>query len=708
MREPRSLRRKKHRRALWNAQEGKCARCGEALPYRGWHADHVTPWRVRSITNLHEMKALCARCNQEKGAKMPDIAGMRAWQSEFVKAIREAKAKKRSRFMVIVTPAGGKASVPYLTKMFVDSDAPICWLAPRESLCDGGAEIPGWIVQYCAQHLIRRPVFRFSGNEQNPRHDTDGYIITYQSVVADVELHIQEFEAQARVGARYILVLDEMQFLADEDQKWGEAVHKLIERCSILIVMSGTLFRSDGRRLPILPYVANEDGDEVINENHPGWVTVVYTRRQALIDRTIIPIELIYRDARGEFVDHRGNRKAFDSLNDMKTRRDRRDALRVTLNDESARVILTRMLDNWQLARRRYAGRQALVLADRQTRAENYVAWIKEAYPSVRVGLAITREGPKSRETVKAFRHGKIDILVTVGVAHVGMDAVRVTHIALLTAIRARGWLEQAIARGVRVDPEAGPWRTQRCTVWTIDDPLLVAVMSRIEEEQAEALAKLDDIPEWKHRLQVASGEGGVDLGPALKNDPDWDDTVDPLIEAPSDGDDSNEPIPGEDSVAAPPSENNDDITANVRAFRPVVTIFSELTNSRSHELNMKQLDHEVSMHFERVAAQHDIATTPIEMYNLVNDALGLPPDETVRRVAVVIGVRDVEDKLRAAIQQKCSSIDEMKGLPYGTTNAYVKSKFKKSREVMTIAELQQVWAFVVRLWEEAAMASRA
>ena len=197
-----------------------------------------------------------------------------------------------------------------------------------------------------------------------------GDITTYQAVVADPDLHIKEFEAQARRGEPYILVLDEVQFLAAEDQKWGDAVYKLIDRASVVIVMSGTMFRGDGQRIPLLPYTRNAAGDEEIDTKHADWVTIEYTRRAALMDRAIIPIELIYRDARGEFFNRWGVRRTFESLDEMKSVRDQRDALRTVLNDENAREIMTRMLDNWQLARRHHPSNQALIITYLKGRAE--------------------------------------------------------------------------------------------------------------------------------------------------------------------------------------------------------------------------------------------------------------------------------------------------------------------------------------------------
>lgn len=68
-REPRFLRGRGLRAALWLASGGRCALCGAALS-PDWHADHRLPWSLTRRTNVHEMQALCVTCNLRKGAKL--------------------------------------------------------------------------------------------------------------------------------------------------------------------------------------------------------------------------------------------------------------------------------------------------------------------------------------------------------------------------------------------------------------------------------------------------------------------------------------------------------------------------------------------------------------------------------------------------------------------------------------------------------------
>jgi 5-methylcytosine-specific restriction endonuclease McrA len=63
----RTLRSERRRLALWRAQGGTCQRCGVAVPWREWEADHIVAWSKTLRTNFHELQVTCRRCNRQKG-----------------------------------------------------------------------------------------------------------------------------------------------------------------------------------------------------------------------------------------------------------------------------------------------------------------------------------------------------------------------------------------------------------------------------------------------------------------------------------------------------------------------------------------------------------------------------------------------------------------------------------------------------------------
>jgi 5-methylcytosine-specific restriction endonuclease McrA len=62
----RTLRSKAKRNALLIAAKGICQSCSMKLD-KSFHADHIVPWSLSKRTNMHEMQALCQKCNLKKG-----------------------------------------------------------------------------------------------------------------------------------------------------------------------------------------------------------------------------------------------------------------------------------------------------------------------------------------------------------------------------------------------------------------------------------------------------------------------------------------------------------------------------------------------------------------------------------------------------------------------------------------------------------------
>ena len=129
-----------------------------------------------------------------------------------------------------------------------------------------------------------------------------------------------------------------------------------------------------------------------------------------------------------------------------------------------------------------------LVVAPDQEHARRYVQVVRRWIPQGQAWLVAqlaTSDTPRAHETVAAFRlHPEPSILVTVAMAYEGLDVPEVAVVAALTHIRSRPWLEQMVARATRVDPNAGPYETQRALVFHPDDPLFRQFRVRMENEQ--------------------------------------------------------------------------------------------------------------------------------------------------------------------------------------------------------------------------------
>jgi len=134
-----------------------------------------------------------------------------------------------------------------------------------------------------------------------------------------------------------------------------------------------------------------------------------------------------------------------------------------------------------------------LVVCGTQDQAERiFLPALKQR--GIRAELAISRDSDAARLAIDRFKERKqpsTDALVTVQMAYEGMDVKQVTHIACVTHIRSKPWLEQCFARAVRNYAE-GTRKKLRGYIWVPDDPIFRYVIALIEKEQR--LAAKEDI----------------------------------------------------------------------------------------------------------------------------------------------------------------------------------------------------------------------
>jgi hypothetical protein len=146
--------------------------------------------------------------------------------------------------------------------------------------------------------------------------------------------------------------------------------------------------------------------------------------------------------------------------------------------------------------------------------------------------------------------------------AYVGFDASCISHIALLTYVRQRAWIEQAVSRGARVDPNYS-YSMQRCVVFAPRDPLLLTIVREIEAEQEAALAE---------------------------------------------------------------ESEDDDREGTPRERQQTVVLDVALTDTQAHELNIVDLTPELTERYTRALADNGLSGTPGQFFHAINSAFGAAP----------------------------------------------------------------------------------
>jgi 5-methylcytosine-specific restriction endonuclease McrA len=70
---------KTQRRAVWERDQGRCRYCRAWLPFHACTADHVIPRCQNGQATMSNLVCCCRDCNNRKGDRTPEDAGMTLW-----------------------------------------------------------------------------------------------------------------------------------------------------------------------------------------------------------------------------------------------------------------------------------------------------------------------------------------------------------------------------------------------------------------------------------------------------------------------------------------------------------------------------------------------------------------------------------------------------------------------------------------------------
>ncbi|HYG73992.1 MAG TPA: DEAD/DEAH box helicase family protein, partial [Planctomycetota bacterium] len=421
----------------------------------------------------------------------------RAHQKQLLEIVKQMKrgAGRWNKIIAHVTPGGGKSALPVIAaaELIPGIAQKICWVVPRVALQQQAEEAfldPNFRRLLGHKHLIR-----VSTNEPNPARGLSGYATSYAALTIDKQkLNAAEFSR-----FRYILVLDEPHHLAEESSGMN-AVKPLIEKAALTLFMSGTLERGRKERIAFLPYFTQGDALEISLRDSSSTKIITYSRPDGLAERAIIPLRCTYLDAKAKWKDRKGNLKEVSSLREFKKLA--KEALMTALATEYAYELLDTAMADWLQIKKSNPRSKLLIVAATQKLAKLYAQHVERKHGR-EVGIATMDEGSGALKAIHRFKRmgtDKTDILATVAMAYEGLDVKPITHIACLTRIRSKPWIEQMIARATRFDPEAGPWERQEAHVFMPDDMMMHTIIDAITREQA---------PFAKKKYDFEGGEGG-------------------------------------------------------------------------------------------------------------------------------------------------------------------------------------------------------
>jgi superfamily II DNA or RNA helicase len=665
----RFLRSKRLRAALWYAANGKCQHCRCDLP-SDWHADHIERWAETQRTNVHEMQALCPKCHYQKTAEenrnMTDAIqleifsqspkeplNLRKHQDEFLQICKRIKAGEQiKKIFMIVTPGGGKSLIPVIAaaKLIPNHDSgnsfhgtiadSICWIVPRLNLQQQAEEnFEDWYFRNLLGHQHR---IMANNNEPNPCKGMSGYAATYQAITASPDLHAKEF-----LRKRYILVLDEFHHV-EEDGKWHQSLQPLVDNAVLVILVTGTGERGDRKPIAFMPYKATPSGTTPDLSSSKDTVVIEYTRGQALREGAIVPLHFEWGDGEAKWIDQQGQECSVESLAEAGDYRS--IALGTALSTGYAEQLLTKCVDNWKSHKKINHRSKLLVLAPTIVIANQYLEWLKKL--GIKALKATSDESKEAQAAIKRFKKHysdakAIDALVTVAMAYEGLDVPAITHVACLTNIRSKPWLEQSWARAARVDREAGDLK-KTGLIYLPDDQLATKCVQDIIAEQQPILRERE--------LNKRDNDNG--------------------------------------------GTGDNDAKSNDRRYNSSIALNSSLTRSRASDLSSGEtVDYDETAKIQYAMKNSGLGgLSTIQMKQFINAFKELEEKENhdyLIEKKETLTPSEERDIIRDKIENYVRYYTAKNGMDFKTINGEIVKEFRKSRKAMALEELRQVWAWL-------------
>lgn len=417
-----------------------------------------------------------------------------------------AGVSKATKLGVYCTPGGGKSLLAQILakELGEPKGYRICWVVPRDALRNQGERD---FMQADKRALLGHKLsIRAAGNDIRPSRDTIGYVTTYQAVAQNPKLHEDEFRLRP-----YILILDECHHIpykgegSDEEAAYYTAILPLVALAKVSVFASGTLERHDGHKIAFWPYETAINAEVPVTKPtsaEPDWQFIRYSRTTALEEGAIVPLHFHAMDGRARWYDPRTDEERDVASMAESAKRDQSAVLYVVLETDYAYQLLDRCISNWRDYKATvYQNAKLLVVAPSIVTAKDYCRYLIKA--GVNALIATSDDSQEARRNIDSFK-ANTDALVTVGMAYEGLDVPQITHVACLTNIRSRPWIEQAICRANRT--EYGGGKTHGF-IYYPDDPRMNEIMKSIEKEQSAVVVTW---PPKKEQRDRNGGLGGI------------------------------------------------------------------------------------------------------------------------------------------------------------------------------------------------------
>lgn len=329
-----------------------------------------------------------------------------------------------------------------------------------------------------------------------------GYVTSYQSLCADPAVH-ERFAR--RYQGRLAIVCDEAHYLGEKLYGSGDTTQaakilgQLAEHAAFKLVMTGTPYRADDNPIIFADY--NDQG------------------------RIVADVELTYGDGVAQGFLRPFDANLFDGKLYQTRRRQENGRARYASEEIELRYTaqqLTKVATDpqfWELAARhafekvkelqelwpRYCGIAGCANQDHARQVLEYLQSL-----GARCLLAVSDDS-NAHANLRLFKNGGWDMLVTVGMAHVGYDYKPIAVAAVLNGIREFNWLDQFTMRAGRMLPNR-PKEEQTAWIFGINDRAMRQYIADKRAEARRAIRLIEEVDGAQAGNSTFSGGDGPRL----------------------------------------------------------------------------------------------------------------------------------------------------------------------------------------------------
>lgn len=436
-------------------------------------ADHIKPKSKGGADDVANLRFISPDANRMKSDNYPEL---RKWQIEFEEKWRNFTPQS---FLCTVIPGGGKTIAALnVARSFIAArpNARILVITPTLNLRRQ------WAVEAQRLYGIKLQTKEFGTDF---KRDFDGGVATYQTLDYQAEI----FRVICSSNPT-LVIMDEPHHCGDKSS-WGEAARHSFENAERLLLLSGTPFRTDGRKIPFVQY----DGSLECVSHHK------YDYPSALQDGIVR--HLVFDYERGKYEEKvAGENRVVDFHGGISYEQAEHD-LRQLLNTDGEFVSGMIKQANQKLREIRtiIPDAAAMAVCIDTVHAKKVASIIRKVTgfdPSV-----VVHDEETATDDIDTFRRSNNPWLVSVRMVSEGIDIKRLQVLCYLTNAVTILNFRQLVGRISRRRPfpnEEANDKDEVAFVFLPADPRLIKFAETIEE--AQRLAIEQEVNEVERRLK--------------------------------------------------------------------------------------------------------------------------------------------------------------------------------------------------------------